>query len=272
MVIMMDGTGTKLGSQICSAIFGYMIGVSCSLSSFNFGRNVAEWMKRIHPVSTDDTVVVGVLPTTIIEQQHGSQSKLDTYNKHDKKRQIQKRWNIKTVLEYCNRLYCVNYGGQIIAILFLITFLINDFVYGIELYRTVWLSLILSPFGSILRWRLSHLNTYGIRNYNMQWFPIGTFLCNVFAAGVSISVAAIQYKIVHNQNNGTTTTTSTNNIWNIAILSAISTGLSGSTSTVSTLMREMADANTPFHAFIYCFTTIVSSVVVGLLLYRPIAG
>jgi fluoride ion exporter CrcB/FEX len=252
MVVMMDGTGITLGPQIASALFGYIIGISCSLSSFNFGRNLADWVRRIH-VANDY-----VLPT--LEQQD-TQSTTDTYNKHDKKRH-QQRQNIKALFEFCNRLHCVQYGAQVIAMIFVVAFLVGDFVNGVQSFRIIWLSLLFTPFGSLLRWRLSHLNVSGIQLYNMQWFPLGTFICNVLASAVSISVAAVQLRL--NQNDS-------NTVWNIAVLAAISAGMSGSTSTVSTLMKEMADA-TPTHAFIYCFVTILCTAAIGLILYRPIVG
>eukprot|EP00563_Minutocellus_polymorphus_P016259 CAMPEP_0181056298 /NCGR_PEP_ID=MMETSP1070-20121207/19655_1 /TAXON_ID=265543 /ORGANISM="Minutocellus polymorphus, Strain NH13" /LENGTH=1175 /DNA_ID=CAMNT_0023135661 /DNA_START=57 /DNA_END=3585 /DNA_ORIENTATION=+ len=44
MVIMMDGSGIPLGSQILPALFGYMIGLQASIACFLFGRKANVWI------------------------------------------------------------------------------------------------------------------------------------------------------------------------------------------------------------------------------------
>jgi fluoride ion exporter CrcB/FEX len=42
MVVMIDGSGIELGSQVAPALFGYVIGIACAVSSFSFGRQIAD--------------------------------------------------------------------------------------------------------------------------------------------------------------------------------------------------------------------------------------
>jgi len=44
MVVMMYGYDTKLGPQIAPALFGYIIGLMCAISSYLFGRHAAHWL------------------------------------------------------------------------------------------------------------------------------------------------------------------------------------------------------------------------------------
>mmetsp|Transcript_25687 Transcript_25687/g.34074 ORF Transcript_25687/g.34074 Transcript_25687/m.34074 type:complete len:423 (+) Transcript_25687:729-1997(+) len=46
MVVMMNGSGTELGSQVVPALFGYMIGLHCGVGSFVFGTKVSSWLNR----------------------------------------------------------------------------------------------------------------------------------------------------------------------------------------------------------------------------------
>jgi len=46
MVAMMDGTGTGVGSQVAPALFGYLIGIYCPVTSFLVGRHARHsWIK-----------------------------------------------------------------------------------------------------------------------------------------------------------------------------------------------------------------------------------
>jgi len=44
MIVMMAGKGTKLGRQICPALFGYGVGLICAVSSFLIGRQAADFL------------------------------------------------------------------------------------------------------------------------------------------------------------------------------------------------------------------------------------
>jgi len=56
MVVMMYGYDTELGPQIAPALFGYIIGLMCAISSYLFGRHVAHWLTSwINPhILSDD--------------------------------------------------------------------------------------------------------------------------------------------------------------------------------------------------------------------------
>ena len=248
MVVMMDGTGTELGSQVISALVGYLLGVSFSLSSFNFGRTVAEWIKRIHVSSRDGSVIMG----------SGSERGISSMDESNRRRRDRQ----KPQSNLLSTLFGVHHGAQIVAIVLFAAFVVGDFVEDIPFYRKAWLSILLSPFGSILRWRLSKLNEKGLPKYNLHWFPIGTFVCNVTAAIISISIQAYQVNL---------STRSVQGDWLLPMLQAINGGFTGSLSTVSTLVKEMGRISNPTHSTTYCLVTVVCSMVVGLILYRPIA-
>ncbi|KAL7534370.1 hypothetical protein ACHAWF_004813 [Thalassiosira exigua] len=144
-------------------------------------------------------------------------------------------------------------------------FLAGDFVWNISFYREMWIACLVAPIGTILRWKLSTLNgKFSFRG--LFWFPTGTYLANFIGSILSAGLTALQY-IDSKENVGGT--------WRSPILAAISLGVAGSLSTVSTFVKECCEIGEkypPFDkkAFGYSHGTMLSCCFVGLLVYSPI--
>jgi fluoride ion exporter CrcB/FEX len=123
-------------------------------------------------------------------------------------------------------------------------------------YRTNFLSTLLSPFGTLLRWLLSSFNG-SIRKEGWEWLPIGTLAANLLAVAISGLAAAL--------------TLGTSNpaikMWE----AAVKTGFAGSLSTVSTYIAETEGLlrALPRHAwgYYYSFGSILLACLVGIIFY-----
>ena len=89
MVVMMDGNDTEFGPQVVTALFGYLIGVTCVVSSFTFGRHVFEWLRSCHPLPQAASIEEGITAETsedsalqVNSSTDGSQWNLLRINKH----------------------------------------------------------------------------------------------------------------------------------------------------------------------------------------------
>ncbi|KAL3939113.1 MAG: hypothetical protein SGARI_001490, partial [Bacillariaceae sp.] len=92
-------------------------------------------------------------------------------------------------------------------------------------YRNQYLSALLSPLGSLVRYYLSRLNG-SIKRRRWEWLPVGTLLANMIA----VVVSALMEGLMH--------TLDTDSILTISFLEAIKVGFAGSLSTVSTFAAE----------------------------------
>ncbi|KAL3137658.1 hypothetical protein ABBQ38_004932 [Trebouxia sp. C0009 RCD-2024] len=92
--------------------------------------------------------------------------------------------------------------------------------------RQQWFALLLAPFGCVLRWLLSKLNTI---ERPLPWFPAGTFAANM----VACSIVFILGGLTNRYNLG---------YWPMVILPAIRVGFAGALSTVSTFIAEVKHA------------------------------
>jgi len=231
MVLMMDGTANPyLGTQVVSALFGYVIGLQVSIVSFRAGRTLSAWFQnRTNPHLFDSNLT-------------RTASELRACNNH------------------C---YWLSPVALVLSIFVLIALYIwGDVYWGISYYRELWIACLMSPFGTIARWKLSTLNGKWSK---YPWFPLGTWLANFTGSILSAALTAIAYLNIVNGEGGTSTT----------VLAAMSLGFAGSLSTVSTYVKEtveLSDKN-PFHdrkAFVYSHFTMLSCCFVGLLVYSPL--
>lgn len=113
--------------------------------------------------------------------------------------------------------------------------------------RLQWTSGALAPAGATARWLLSRLNGRRLG------FPVGTFIANISATLLDLSIGAA---MLHN-------TTSSNAT---LILNALFTGFAGSLSTVSTWINESISLERP-QRYVYVVTTIITAVLIGLVVY-----
>ena len=109
-------------------------------------------------------------------------------------------------------------------------------------WQHMFFSACFGPLGGCLRWEL------GLRNKHAKDFKLFTFIPNVFAAGLTVVLGAV---------------------WSgSALASALSTGFSGSLSTVSTLVLEtyQLSMRSQRAAWVYAFGTFFCAQIVCLIL------
>merc|ERR1712023_478912 len=117
----------------------------------------------------------------------------------------------------------------------------GDVYGGIEYYRGMTLLWILSPVGSLLRWKLSDLN--GIAAVGKSWIPWGTFIANMIAVVMAALIVGFDDRyfgggVGEDLPTSSSSTGTTMTKWVNAILFALKTGVAGSLSTVSTMVKE----------------------------------
>lgn len=135
-----------------------------------------------------------------------------------------------------------------------------------------------SPFGTLLRWKLSSLNyrnlfftittTTGYSfssssqndDNNTSWVPWGTLIANLLAVIISILAKALLLSLSTKYKNN-------DDEWFQPLLGAIGTGFAGSLSTVSTWVKEIVNMKSPFQ-YCYCLITIIPSILLGCIIYN----
>ncbi|KAL9190752.1 hypothetical protein ACHAXT_000458 [Thalassiosira profunda] len=141
----------------------------------------------------------------------------------------------------------------------------GDVVWGISYYRELWIACLVAPVGTIFRWKLSTLN--GKISYrNLTWFPAGTFLANLLGSIVAAGLMAWAIIAEDDEVGG---------YWKVPGLKALSLGVAGSLSTVSTFVKECVDICEKHPAFdkkvfLYSHGTMLICCFVGLMVYSPI--
>lgn len=252
MVVMLDGTDTELGPQVAPALFGYVIGVACAVSSFIFGRHVYDWLQSLQPPCED--MEYGRNRITSIPEDvdscysSGIDSQLSVF---------------KGGCDFLSKLYKIKYGPLLFTLALFITFAVVDSKQGLYFYREMWMVCLLAPFGAVLRWRISVLNKRNLRwSGDFMWIPWGTFFANILAAIIAVAAESVNSRLLDPEDDKFR--------WTSPLLTAIKVGFAGSLSTVSTLIREMFSLDTTKQAHIYCLFSIVTGMLLGLLFYSPI--
>jgi fluoride ion exporter CrcB/FEX len=230
----MDGTDTIYGPQVGSAIFGYLIGISCAISSCICGSHFVQCLRQFHPwpPSSESENFVG---------ENVPERRLMTTNHH-------------TTRAIVIILSCIGLFGA---------FIVADARYKSMLYRELWLASFMAPLGAVIRWRLRALNARPACTNRTHWFPWGTFAANFVASIISILATALKTYIVEPRN------VSSN--WIVPILVAVNIGFTGSLSTASSLAHELLVLETLHQSYCYAFATIVCSMLVSVMIYIPIA-
>ena len=275
MVLMMDGfANPHLGQQVGAAMFGYVIGLQASVMSFRAGRTMSAWFQfRKNPhifEVTEHGSRSGSRSrrgrkrsrrrrrhdrgaSSDNESTHRTPVPLIIFPSMEKQKLLLRRffWNVRIV-------------PAIIIAAVITLYILGDFYWKIPYYRQLWIACLVAPLGTICRWKLSVLNGK-IDVYGLKWFPMGTFLANLIASIISVTMSAVS---IHDPNHNAS-------LWETSIFKAISLGFAGSLSTVSTLVKEivdMTDKNPYFDkkAFVYSHGTMLFCCLVGLMIYSPI--
>ena len=242
MVVMLDGTYTELGPQVVPVLFGYLIGVCCSAATFFFGRHVYEWLRSVHHQQN--------LPT---DEPSTDETADSTIHSERIRKSVR-----KSLLPFIG----VKTAPFLLLAALTAAFVVGDVIEGIPFYRKMWLTVILAPCGALLRWRLSKWNDGSIGGSRFSWVPWGTFTANLLASFISIAAEAIQSKYVSEDDR--------EYVWESSILQAVEAGFAGSLSTVSTMIKEMFDMQSPAHSYVYVFGTILFAMLLNLAIYSPI--
>jgi fluoride ion exporter CrcB/FEX len=249
MVTMMIGSKSIVGSQIVPALFGYLLGIICATSSFRFGRTTALLFHRIrYPqnVTSDHSVKNDINSD---ENRSSILKNIDLIIKRSKEMCL-------CTLNLLDLAFHSKYSSLICFVFLLALFLVGYFIQKDSFHKSLLICTLLSPPGTILRWKLSSLN------YKRKNFPLGTFVANLFASIVSIICEAISSRLSFESS-------SLASLW----LIGIKTGFAGNLSTVSTLAKELvllSDYDNELQSVVYTFLTIFICSISSLSLYALI--
>jgi fluoride ion exporter CrcB/FEX len=243
---MLDGSKTELGSQVAPALFGYLLGACCAVTSFIVGRHAHDWLKDSRSPVTQPGTSVHVIQEAASMDSTASNVSRSTY----------------CFLRQAAVILGID-APFLLLVGLAVAFGVADGVLGIPFYRRMWMIILVSPFGALLRWRMSRWNNLKLGWKHLAWIPWGTFLANVAAAVISIMAEATEARFNPKDH--------VNYIWWSSALIAIEAGFAGSLSTVSTLVKEMFDlaAKNPSRAYVYFFFTVLCSMLLSLAVYMP---
>ncbi|KAL3789583.1 hypothetical protein ACHAWO_009146 [Cyclotella atomus] len=229
---MMDGTGNVLGSQVVAALFGYVIGLQISVSSYRAGRTLASWC---HLKANPHIFDAELRPPD---------------NDRDKSLRFHHHLIARVI-------------PSIVALVLFLLYLLGDVHWNILYYEKLWIACLVGPLGTLMRWKFSTLNGE-LESNNWQWFPIGTFASNVIASVISCLINAI-FTDMNTAEDWSLT-------YDILAATRLGFAGSLSTvSSMVKEMVEISEKN-PYHdkrAFIYSYGTLVTCCLLGLLVYSP---
>lgn len=249
MVEMMTGFGID-GTYIAQAITGYIIGVICSISCFQLGRHISKGLYFIR---------------------NGSSNTDNDDHDYEVETNIPQNQEENGVFSFIDFVVHGSFTPILIAIILFASFFLSDFLIDKDsddtFNRQIWINIILSPFGTLLRWKLSTLNGkfFQTRSDLLRLFPHGTFIANMFGCFISIVISGVIVRLTQTRNNDITTLV----LW----LGVIKTGFAGNLSTVSSFIKELVLLSEQKHlssAYFYGFTSILGGCMIGLIFYSAI--
>jgi fluoride ion exporter CrcB/FEX len=183
MVTMMMGSESVNGSQVVPALFGYLLGIICSISSFRFGKTTALFFHRIrYPQNT--TFANSIENDTNEGNINTSSSSENVYQSTN--------WGKKKCLWVVDLLDLAlhsKYSSLICFVILLAFFFVGKCILKDSFHNYLLICTLLSPAGTILRWKLSSLNN------KLKSFPLGTFVANLSASIVSITCTAVSSRL-----------------------------------------------------------------------------
>lgn len=248
MVEMMTGFGID-SIYIAQAFTGYIIGVICSVSSFQLGRHISKGLYFIR---------------------NGS-SNADNDDDYEVETDIPQNQEENGVFSFTDFVVHGSFTPVIIAIILFASFFLSDSLIDKDsddtFNRQIWINIILSPFGTLARWKLSTLNGkfFQTRSDLLRLFPHGTLIANMFGCFISIVISGVIVRLTQTRNNDITTLV----LW----LGGIKTGFAGNLSTVSSFIKELVLLSEQKHlssAYFYGFTSILGGCIIGLIFYSAI--
>ena len=258
MVVMMVGHEIPLGPQVVQGIVGYLIGLACAVSSFHGGRHFGKAMYSFRDKSGTDEESNDTNSET---EASASDSRMVVFPKFWRKRNGQKRSFCQLLLDLVNVLVHGKYSPFILVSILLALFFVGDYKMNSSFHKKVLVSSLLAPPGTLLRWKLSLLNGKWFRDSDrLRYFPFGTFLANILGSIISLTSAALLFRL-----DGSSTAAT---LW----LSGLKVGFAGNLSTVSSFAKEivlLSEKNNIGPAYLYASASIVTCCLLGLCIYLP---
>lgn len=279
MIVMMDGTLTELGPQVVTALFGYLIGFFCALASFLVGTHVSAWLTRWRnpDIAEEDDEELRLNTARSIDhgddyEHHQSSATETVRSRHLSSTRFSSPQGriiifplfLISRFSCCFRRFCNGRAPFVLLAILLTGYGVAGFSYDNSFYRTLFWTSVFTPPGALLRWELTKwgARVSDQRWRRLNWFPLGTFVANVLGSCVCIVLLAIEARYF------------LDNAQEVAFLTALRVGFTGSLSTVSTMVKEMCELQSkfPYHAkaYHYASLTVVTCIGLCLLLYSPI--
>jgi len=290
MVVMLVGYESDTQSEVVQALAGYLFGVICSISSFQFGRHLGKilfhWRGGKHSgvgasagnengnenengngVDSEEEGRETRSPPSLEmgrETNISKEEELDCHKDQEQSSCFQK------ITGLCDIAFNGTFSPLVFATMLVIFFLIGDFEMNNHFHKQLWVSVLLSPPGTLLRWNLSKFNGKWFQNsrrHLWRYIPFGTLLANVIGCIISIACAAVVTKL--NGYGSSMTATASAELW----LGGVKSGFAGNLSTVSSFVKEiviLSEKNEVGAAHLYATGSVVICCLVGLLVYIPI--
>mmetsp|Transcript_1728 Transcript_1728/g.3953 ORF Transcript_1728/g.3953 Transcript_1728/m.3953 type:complete len:623 (-) Transcript_1728:937-2805(-) len=294
MVVMLDGYATilKPPQQVMTVLFGYVLGLMCSIISFylgrHFGRCLYLWkhpeleneedeqeaetdVERQQLTASKAEQLEEQMMTNVDPGDHGQEVELmvqDAGDNNDKPQHHASSEEPSSEVDHRYSSHLVEEETQNVAtkihklpLVVLAIGLIVGFGFGgiqqdIEWYRGMLLMCCLSPPGALVRWKLANWNVPSNRQSRRidssddsskicgggrllrrccrkvpDWLPIGTVVANLVAVVIGCIATGLDDRYF-------STTSTASSLWIRGLLFAINSGLAGSMSTVSTMIKE----------------------------------
>mmetsp|Transcript_25435 Transcript_25435/g.37573 ORF Transcript_25435/g.37573 Transcript_25435/m.37573 type:complete len:465 (+) Transcript_25435:1-1395(+) len=254
MVAMLDGSKSVLGSQVGSALFGYIIGTMTAVACFVFGTHVSSWLVNARRarmiVSVDD-------------RDHNDSSRANDVENPPHRINILGEGG-KIYRQVKGFFSCGASLPFIIFAVVLVGCFVGDFIAKVSFYRFLWMDLALSPLGALLRWFLAtRLNSASL--WGRSWLPWGTLFANLSACILSILILSFEARYENYLSD---------RMWTSSLLVALRVGCAGSLSTVSTFAKELVDISKEYplqaKSYYYGSITILGSMLVSLAIYAMV--
>lgn len=272
MVAMMVGYETASGSpRIVQAIFGYIIGLNCAIVSFHVGRHIGKGIYTFRQRRSDS----GVEESRGIRESPSGDDTCTDVESQSTGTGVSKiivfpfrKISIFSFIKALGRLVDVLIHGKYSPFFFvsclLAVFIVGDIKMGTRnsFHRDMWVTAIFSPFGTILRWKLSNLNGKYFQESEsssdlLKYFPFGTFFANFL--GCIISVLTASFMVRYDASYGVD-----------LFLTGLKVGFGGNLSTVSTFAKEIVLLTEKDHtgpAYFYGIVSLTICCLVGVILY-----
>jgi len=268
MVVMMTGYGLPLGKQIVPALFGYILGLSTSISSFVFGQRVNKYLYKYRHADSqlsgkeegqENDTTTGAFQIQMNRTCSSTSNSTDFGRKSMSRNSSEDNSGVQWLKpqQLIHHVDCIVHGKYSPIIFLALIFsllLIADLKLNIKSHKKIWVSSLFAPFGTLLRLKFSSFNSKWLTTTNkLNAIPKGTLIANITSCVISVVAQALLMKLDNKSE---------------LLLSGIKVGFAGNLSTVSTLVKEVVHLDTAHNemgwSYYYAWGTIGVSMVISL--------